>query len=104
MIQQTITSDYVETYNTPAMIANEDSEFYHNVSILDHSGKRIYFKSEIDLPPGLAIRIIVISKDKDDIGSDIRKKYWAVVHQCQEILDGYTFIYGIRANIVNHLN
>ena len=104
MTHQPHTSDHLEAYNASAMIANEDSEFYRCASILDHNGESIYFESEIDLPPGQSIRIMVTPRDKDDTGSKTRKKYWAVVLRCQEILDGYTFIYGIRAHIAKSLN
>ena len=104
MTHQTITSDHLEKYSASAMIANEDSEFYHSASILDHKGKIISLKSEIDLPPGQSIRIMVASKDNDDTGSEAGKIYWAVVLRCQEVLDGYTFNYGIRAHIAKSLN
>ena len=104
MTHQTITSDHLEKHSASAMIANEGSEFYHSASILGHKGKNIYLKSEIDLPPGQGIRIMVTPEDKDVTGSEAGKKYWAVVLRCQEVLDGYTFNYGIRAHIARSLN
>jgi hypothetical protein len=86
-------------YEVPIMIARTDSEFYHPAKMYNFGGKNIYFESALDAQPGSDIHIQMDDIAQNGIVLGESRTYRATVMCCREILDSYTFYYGVNVQI-----
>ncbi len=88
-----------KNYRAPIMIAENDTEFYYRAKLYNYSEKGMYFESDFDPQPGSTIYIYMDNYTPTGSGPEIYKGYRAKVMWRKEILDEYTFYYGIGAEI-----
>jgi hypothetical protein len=100
-MQTNTISDYDErvAYEVPIMIAKKDTEFYHQAKMYNFGGKNMYFESAFDAQPGSDIHIQMNDCSHNGIVLGESRNYRAKVLWCKEILDSYTFYYGVNVQI-----
>ena len=86
-------------YLAPIMIADEDTRFYYRAKLFNYSKTGLYFESDHQPEPGSTINIYMEKYSPKAKGIEAHKGYLAKVKWTKEILDEYTFYYGIGAEI-----
>ena len=86
-------------YKAPIMIAKDNTEYYHRATMHNYSEKGMYFESDYDPKPGSTISILMENHSPSASGPETFVGYRAKVRWTKEILDEYTFYYGVGVEI-----
>ena len=86
-------------YKAPIMISTGKSETYHRATMLNYSEKGMYFESDVEPKPGSKIKILMERQSPSASGPETFAGYRAKVIWTREILDNYTFYYGVGVAI-----
>ena len=86
-------------YEVPIMIAKGDTEIYHQAKMYNFGGKNMYFESGFEALPGSDIHIQLDDCTHDGVVFGESRNYRAKVMWCKEILDSYTFYYGVNVQV-----
>ncbi len=86
-------------YKASVMIAEDNTEYYHRATMYNYSETGMYFESDHDPKPGSGINILMENYSPAASGPETSMGYRAKVVWTKEILDDYTFYYGVGVEI-----